>query len=185
MVLTQNYTGNGPRENFNSFGIDCQIYSYPAVRYRHDNSCREDSNCYAAYQFVCPSNSHFPMISRNKLSKTFIMQQSNLGRTKLNGMFWLLHVANTTRADLLVLSHVKPGLVSYITYHGTKRHLASISSCSVVLTTYDTLKADMHKNFKATNGKSSGLHRTVWHRVVLDEGTFSLFHYYECIPQTA
>ncbi|KAH9209574.1 SNF2 family N-terminal domain-containing protein [Leptodontidium sp. 2 PMI_412] len=75
-----------------------------------------------------------------------------------------------------ILKHFKEGSLTFTTYYGPTRQkqLKQIESYDIVLTTYETLKADCPK---AARGRrkvvedehSGGLHEFRWHRVVLDE----------------
>jgi SNF2 family DNA or RNA helicase len=84
-----------------------------------------------------------------------------------------------------ITRHFKEGSLTFTTYHGPTRQkqLKQIESYDVVLTTYETLKADCPKvvrgKRKAVNDeRSGGLHEFRWHRVVLDEGQLSFFPFW-------
>jgi len=60
--------------------------------------------------------------------------------------------------------HIHPGEIKSIVYHGSGRQSAhtQFKDTNIVLTTYETLRADW-----TTDG---ALYSQKWHRVVLDEG---------------
>ncbi|RKK08170.1 hypothetical protein BFJ65_g16831 [Fusarium oxysporum f. sp. cepae] len=64
---------------------------------------------------------------------------------------------------------IKPGLISYTIYHGNKRHLVPFNQSSIVLATYETLKADQQREAETSDAMFNGLHHQIWHRVILDE----------------
>ncbi|KAI1120581.1 SNF2 family N-terminal domain-containing protein [Nemania abortiva] len=75
--------------------------------------------------------------------------------------------------------HLKFESVQFMTYHGPSRRKrnAPLRDSDIILTTYDTLRADYSgsfpgKNIKEKKGRSGGgmLHGIMWKRVVLDEG---------------
>jgi len=73
---------------------------------------------------------------------------------------------------LTVISrHFKENSLRYTVYHGSQRHKDSklLSSFDVVLTTYDTIRAE-HIRTGASDKQESMTHSIFWHRVVLDEG---------------
>ncbi|RKK32486.1 hypothetical protein BFJ67_g14743 [Fusarium oxysporum f. sp. cepae] len=65
--------------------------------------------------------------------------------------------------------HIKPGLISYTIYHGNKRHLVPFNEFSIVLTTYETVKADRKREAETSDAMANSLHHQIWHRVILDE----------------
>jgi SNF2 family DNA or RNA helicase len=67
----------------------------------------------------------------------------------------------------LLNSHILPGEIRWLTYHGSKRQEASgnMASYDIVLTTYDTLRSDFICE--------SPLFEQMWARVILDEGICS------------
>ncbi|KAI0889137.1 SNF2 family N-terminal domain-containing protein [Annulohypoxylon maeteangense] len=72
--------------------------------------------------------------------------------------------------------HFRKGSLTYKIYHGSARNydLAALKSVNIVITTYETLRADFieeggvrRRSNKAT--KVDQLHSISWHRVILDE----------------
>lgn len=64
-------------------------------------------------------------------------------------------------------SHILPGKIRLLTYHGSKRQelYGNVASYDIVLTTYDTLRLDFI---------NKGLvFEQEWARVILDEGIYS------------
>jgi SNF2 family DNA or RNA helicase len=61
--------------------------------------------------------------------------------------------------------HIKPGQARLVVYHGPGRQnmQAELESTDIVLTTYETLRADWLAN--------RALYSKYWYRIVLDEGT--------------
>jgi len=57
-------------------------------------------------------------------------------------------------------------------YHGAEREqdISNLLKNDLVITTYDTLKADCPANSKRKSKRSGTLHSIDWCRVVLDEG---------------
>ena len=64
-------------------------------------------------------------------------------------------------------SHILPGKIRWLTYHGPKRQEVSgnIASYDIVLTTYDTLRFDFINK--------GPIFEQEWARVILDEGIYS------------
>ena len=70
---------------------------------------------------------------------------------------------------LKISRHLKPGAMRFIVHHGsqTQKSADLLSSFDVVLTTYETVRAE-HLRF--LGGGRSEFHKIYWHRIVLDEG---------------
>jgi len=70
------------------------------------------------------------------------------------------------------ISHFKSGSINYLIYHGPEREdkVSNVLKHAIVITTYDTLKADCPNNLKRKSKRSGLLHSIEWYRVVLDEG---------------
>ncbi|VBB80874.1 Putative protein of unknown function [Podospora comata] len=66
--------------------------------------------------------------------------------------------------------HLRHRSVTYQIYHGSSRskHHSSLPTYDIILTTYDTLKADIRSN-RSSGVEKSPLHDLVWKRIVLDE----------------
>ena len=64
-------------------------------------------------------------------------------------------------------SHILPGKIRWLTYHGSKRQelYGNMASYDIVLTTYDTLRFDFINK--------GPLFEQEWARVILDEGIYS------------
>jgi SNF2 family DNA or RNA helicase len=71
--------------------------------------------------------------------------------------------------NLKFCRHLKSGSLEYTIYHGQKREksLEKLQSFDVVLTTYDTLKADFKPQGDSTRARL--LQQVEWYRIVLDE----------------
>ena len=81
------------------------------------------------------------------------------------------------------MRHFKEGSLTFTTYHGPsrKKQLKQIESYDIILTTYETIKADcpkaiMGKRKAMKEENPGGLHELRWHRVVLDEGQLCFFY---------
>ena len=73
--------------------------------------------------------------------------------------------------------HFNEGSLTFTIFHGQTRRkqLEKIESYDIVLTTYETLKADCphaaeRKRIAMKDRIFGSLHEIKWHRVVLDEG---------------
>ncbi|KAF2179187.1 hypothetical protein K469DRAFT_597047 [Zopfia rhizophila CBS 207.26] len=66
-----------------------------------------------------------------------------------------------------IQKHFRKGSLRYTLYHGPARpkDAAFLTKYSVILTTYDTLKAD----YREHSSRAGLLHGLCWHRIVLDE----------------
>ena len=73
---------------------------------------------------------------------------------------------------LPVFRHFKPGSIKYATYHGKNREsiASSLLSYDVIVTTYDTLSAELPDKPTRLNGREGTLQSCKWFRIVLDEG---------------
>ncbi|KAH8668655.1 SNF2 family N-terminal domain-containing protein [Xylariales sp. PMI_506] len=82
-------------------------------------------------------------------------------QAQINKYFNVLH-PNVDR-NSLVCRHTKPGTVTVLVYHGTKRRLNAtiLKTSDVVLTTYDTLRSELNKG--------GYLYANFWARIILDE----------------
>jgi len=73
-----------------------------------------------------------------------------------------------------MVRHVTENSLRYHVYRGSqrKRHDAAfLGGFDVVLTTYDTVRADYVPPDSDATGKRKGMIQSInWHRVVLDEG---------------
>jgi hypothetical protein len=79
---------------------------------------------------------------------------------------WLLTV---------VVRHFKKNSLRFSVYHGAqrqKRNAALLSNFDVVLTTYDTIRAEHVQADSPSEDAQGVIHSVIWHRIVLDEGTW-------------
>jgi SNF2 family DNA or RNA helicase len=70
--------------------------------------------------------------------------------------------------------HFKKDSLRFSIYHGSqrqKRDAALLSSFDVVLTTYETIRAEHVQADSPSKDGQGVIHSVIWHRVVLDEGT--------------
>lgn len=66
--------------------------------------------------------------------------------------------------------HLRPGAMSWYTYHGpVKPSTHVLSEYDIVLTTYETIAAQL-KKFHKSNSVEETIYSVTWHRVILDEG---------------
>ncbi len=75
----------------------------------------------------------------------------------------------------MVVRHFQENSLRVSVYHGPQRQKNAdvLSSFDVVLTTYDTVRAE-HIQLEDSDEKGQGVIQSiVWHRVVLDEGAHS------------
>src|SRR5437667_3519377 len=74
-------------------------------------------------------------------------------------------------------THFQPRSIKYLLYYGAEREedVSNLLENDLVITTYDTLKADCPTNSKRKSKRSGLLHSIGWCRVVLDEGEFAKF----------
>jgi SWI/SNF-related matrix-associated actin-dependent regulator of chromatin subfamily A3 len=67
--------------------------------------------------------------------------------------------------DAPAFRHIADGTLRTAVYHGQRSQIAStLPEFDVVLTTYDTVRAEVSKGHSA-------LQSFIWYRIVLDEGT--------------
>jgi SNF2 family DNA or RNA helicase len=67
--------------------------------------------------------------------------------------------------------HLRPGAMTWRTYHGpVKPSIDGLSEYDIVLTTYETIAAQL-KKFHKSNSVEETIYSVTWHRVILDEGT--------------
>ncbi|KAF8860511.1 hypothetical protein BDZ45DRAFT_619499 [Acephala macrosclerotiorum] len=65
--------------------------------------------------------------------------------------------------------HLRPGAMAWYTYHGpVKPSIDVLSEYDIVLTTYETIAAQL-KKFHKSNSVEETIYSVTWHRVILDE----------------
>lgn len=80
-------------------------------------------------------------------------------------------LSNVTTWEEEIEKHFQPDSIKFFVYHGPGRTKcgANIKSFDIILTTYDTVKADFCKATKPNDAGAVSLFDNYWHRVILDE----------------
>jgi SNF2 family DNA or RNA helicase len=82
---------------------------------------------------------------------------------KVSSLVFIIAIADFKR-------HLRPGAMAWYTYHGpAKPSIDVLSEYDIVLTTYETIAAQL-KKFHKSNSAEETIYSVTWHRVVLDEG---------------
>ncbi len=87
--------------------------------------------------------------------------------------FFRYPLSNRLQLLTLAVRHFKKNSLRFSVYHGSqrlKKDAALLRSFHVVLTTYDTLRAEHVRHDEPEKGGSGVIQSIIWHRVVLDEG---------------